>query len=259
MAASPAPPAVSVSGIDHVTFVVSSVAGARGFYGGLLGLAELAPPHAGQDGRARAAFAVGAQRIEIEEGEAGEDGRLGHLAFAAAAPARFVDPDGHALELVVATKRAPVTGAVFSGTIAHVGLLAGSLGASLRFYRDGLGFQEFWRGGGSPARLDWVNLRVPAGADYVELMLYDQLPAPGDRGGKNHVCIFVSDVVAAAARLEARPARKAYPRALEVKVGRNGKRQLNLFDPDGTRVELMEPVTTDGQPVPPSLAPPPRP
>jgi len=37
----------------------------------------------------------------------------------------------------------------------------------------------------------------------------------------------------------------------------NRKRQVNLFDPDGTRVELMEPVTIDGKPTPPSTAPPP--
>jgi len=39
------------------------------------------------------------------------------------------------------------------------------------------------------------------------------------------------------------------------KVGRNAKRQINLFDPDGTRVEVMEPTTADGKPVPPSTAP----
>ena len=42
-------------------------------------------------------------------------------------------------------------------------------------------------------------------------------------------------------------------------LGNNGKRQVNLFDPDGTRVELMEPVTADGKPVPSSTAPPPPP
>ena len=35
----------------------------------------------------------------------------------------------------------------------------------------------------------------------------------------------------------------------------NRKRQLNLFDADGSRVELMEPRTVDGEPVPPSTAP----
>jgi lactoylglutathione lyase len=58
--------------------------------------------------------------------------------------------------------------------------------------------------------------------------------------------------------LEARPARTNYPRPIEVKVGKNGKRQANLFDPDGTRIELMEPNTVDGKPVPSSTAPPPN-
>ena len=44
----------------------------------------------------------------------------------------------------------------------------------------------------------------------------------------------------------------------EPQIGRDGKWQLNLYDPDDTRVELMEPNTVDGQPVPPSNAPPPR-
>ena len=39
---------------------------------------------------------------------------------------------------------------------------------------------------------------------------------------------------------------------------RNRKRQANLFDPDGTRSEVMEPNTIDGKPTPPSNAPPPR-
>jgi hypothetical protein len=39
----------------------------------------------------------------------------------------------------------------------------------------------------------------------------------------------------------------------------NRKRQLNIYDPDGTRVELMEPTTIDGKPAPPSTARPPIP
>ena len=44
-----------------------------------------------------------------------------------------------------------------------------------------------------------------------------------------------------------------------MQVGVNGKRQVNLYDPDGTRVEMMEAMTADGKPVPPSMAPPPAP
>jgi lactoylglutathione lyase len=86
-------------------------------------------------------------------------------------------------------------------------------------------------------------------------MLYETLPPAAERGGKNHICLEVPDVARAAALLEQRRARTGYARPIEVKVGVNRKRQANLFDPDGTRVELMEPDTVDGQSAPPSTAP----
>jgi lactoylglutathione lyase len=39
----------------------------------------------------------------------------------------------------------------------------------------------------------------------------------------------------------------------------NQKQQVNIFDPDGTRAELMEPRTVTGKPTPASTAPPPVP
>ena len=95
-------------------------------------------------------------------------------------------------------------------------------------------------------------------ADLDEFMLYRNLPPPDERGVKNHVCLVVPDVQKAVAQLEARPARKLYSQKIEVKVGVNRKRQANLFDPDGTRIELMEADTVDGKPTPPSTAPPPQ-
>jgi lactoylglutathione lyase len=62
----------------------------------------------------------------------------------------------------------------------------------------------------------------------------------------------------ALADLKARPAAKNYTRPMEIRTGVNRKRQMNLFDPDGTRSELMEPKTVDGVPTPPATAPPPR-
>lgn len=44
----------------------------------------------------------------------------------------------------------------------------------------------------------------------------------------------------------------------EMKTGINRKRQINYYDGDGTRVEIMEPKTVDGQPVPSSNAPAPK-
>jgi lactoylglutathione lyase len=50
----------------------------------------------------------------------------------------------------------------------------------------------------------------------------------------------------------------SYTRDIAIQVGVNRKRQVNLFDPDGTRIELMEPNTIDGTPALSSTAPPPR-
>ena len=107
--------------------------------------------------------------------------------------------------------------------------------------------------------LSWVNMRVPDGEDYLEFMLYSKPPDDKDRGTKNHICLMVPDIEKAVKTLEARPARKSYAHEIEIKTGVNRKRQANLYDPDGTRVELMEPNTVDGKPAPPSTAPPPKP
>jgi len=49
------------------------------------------------------------------------------------------------------------------------------------------------------------------------------------------------------------------PNGTNFAVATTGDRvTLCLFDPDGTRIELMEPNTIDGQPAPSSTLPPPR-
>jgi len=148
--------------------------------------------------------------------------------------------------------------APLSQRILHAGIIVGDVPATTRFYADVLGFSETWRGSRSGTELSWINLKVPDGADYVEFMLYGERPAPDERGTQHHVCLEVPDVEQARGLLEKRPYRGSYTRPLEVRVGTNRKRQLNLYDPDGTRVELMEPQTVDGQPAPSSSAPLPR-
>jgi len=182
--------------------------------------------------------------------------RIGNLAFT------ITDPDGHTVEFVQylpdsLTSRArkqPLPASRISGYMAHYGIISGKLDASLAFYRDILGFTETWRGGRDDA-LNWVNIKVPDGDDYIELMLYRDQPEPTKRGSQHHICLFVPDIEKAKAELAKRP---GYTRPLEVRTGINRRRQLNLFDHDGTRVELMEPRTIDGVPPAWSKAAPPR-
>jgi lactoylglutathione lyase len=90
-------------------------------------------------------------------------------------------------------------------------------------------------------------------------MLYSELPAADKRGRQHHFCLEVPDIQQARATLGARAARIGYTKSLEIQTGINHKRQLNVYDPDGTRVELMEPGTVDGLPVASSTAPLPKP
>jgi lactoylglutathione lyase len=145
----------------------------------------------------------------------------------------------------------------------HVGVLCGDLDKSMSFYGGILGFTEFWRGSGSPRMLSWVNIRPPDGQDYIELMLYNSLPAPDARGTKNHASLTVPDAEKTLAELKRREAQGLYHapegKPIEIQIGQNHKRQINLYDPDGTRIELMEPNTVDGKPAPNSTAPVPHP
>ena len=145
-----------------------------------------------------------------------------------------------------------------SDHIMHVGVLVGDLDKSAKVYGEILGFNEFWRGSGSGKSLSWVNMRTPDGQDYLEFMLYNTLPEPSARGGKNHLSLTVPDCEKAIRILEARPAFKDYGKRLTVQIGVNRKRHVNIFDPDGSRVELMEPDTVDGKPAPSSDAPAPQ-
>ncbi len=187
--------------------------------------------------------------------------RIGNLSF------NITDPEGHTLEMVQYmpdgwTDRAKgkfLSEARISKHMMHAGILVTRLEPELRFYEDVLGFQETWRGSHSGTALSWVNVKVPDGDDYVEFMLFKDAPPAGQRGGAHHIALEVPEIHAAVATLEARPYyRDGYGRKIEIHTGLNGKRQANLFDPDGTRTELMEPRTADGKPAVSSTAPPPQ-
>ena len=178
----------------------------------------------------------------------------------------ITDPDGHLVEVVqyepdgqtILNQGRFIDGPRISARIAHLGITVGKLEPAMKFYGEILGFVEIWRGSKNGKVLDWVNLRVPEGKDYLEFMLYDEKPGLTSLGTLHHICLEVPDIEKAKADLEQRSARAIQTRPMDFKTGVNRKRQLNLFDPDGTRSELMEPNTVDGKPTPPSNAPPPR-
>ena len=186
-------------------------------------------------------------------------GRIGNSNF------NVKDPEGHTVEIVqyepdgwtVRERGRHIPASRVSSHMMHAGIIVTKFEAEMKFYRDVLGFRETWRGGRSGDELSWVNLQVPDGDDYIELMLYKEAPPPDRRGTAHHLALEVPDIGASLAGIEARPYRKQYARPIQSQTGVNRKRQANLYDPDGTRIELMEPGTVDGKPAPSSQALPP--
>lgn len=124
--------------------------------------------------------------------------------------------------------------------IIHVGERVQSADKENTFYRDLLGFKPYWYGGMKPGEIDWVSQQVPNGHDWLEYMLES---GPGEisqrqSGVLDHLSIGVVNMEKAVTKLS-RGDRLDNPHT-PMQIGKDGKWQFNLYDPDGTRLELME-------------------
>ena len=284
-----------ITGISHAAFYVSDMAKARAFYEGFLGFASPYTIPRPQGGELVWIKINDRQSVELFSGSevAPDVDRLFHIAIevddadamlaylrvkgvAGLPPAVPVgktgdknftikDPAGNGVEFVqyladgwtVREKGKFLPETRVANRLSHVGVMTGELEAAMKFYGEILGFKETWRGSASGRTLSWVNMRVPEGEAYVEFMLYDRYPT-GDRlKTMHHICLEVPDAAQAGALLATRIYPAGSKPATELKVGVNGKRQINYYDVDGTRVEVMEPATADGEARPPSPTPPP--
>jgi catechol 2,3-dioxygenase-like lactoylglutathione lyase family enzyme len=158
------------------------------------------------------------------------------------------DPDKHPVVFVQYTSNAKnqtqniIQGNAISKRILHAGLTIANAQAANSFYGDILGFSEIWRGGASDGITSWINMRVPEGTDYLEYMLVNAPVTRQQLGSLHHIALMVPDMQQAVDTLSIRSQSIGYPVAAP-RIGRNNRWQLNLFDPDGTRIELMEPFT----------------
>lgn len=156
------------------------------------------------------------------------------------------DPEGNEVEVYQHGRLVEMgTAAPIGSRIIHVGYLVHSRAAEDGFYRDLLGFRPYWYGASKADAVDWVMEEVPEGQDWVEYMMVgDGSTTPLARvdqrslGVMNHFSIGVPNIEKAVTVLvaeERMSARQSGPL-----LGKDGKWQATLFDPDGTRVELME-------------------
>jgi catechol 2,3-dioxygenase-like lactoylglutathione lyase family enzyme len=155
------------------------------------------------------------------------------------------DPEGN-LVIFVQSGTGPLEGVKVPSTRAaserliHVGFQVQSREKEDAFWRGLLGFKAYWHGGAkNDTDVDYASLQVPDGSDWLEYML--NRPADAglkEHGGMDHVSLGVEAMRSVVKRLAENHCEGA--NCTNSKMGRDGKVQLNLFDPDFTRVEFME-------------------
>jgi catechol 2,3-dioxygenase-like lactoylglutathione lyase family enzyme len=157
-----------------------------------------------------------------------------------------LDPEGNKIQFVQPpAKPQPVDDPNAVGHhIIHVGLLVHDRAAEDAFYRDLLGFRPYWWGGRN-GKTEWVSQQVPDGHDWLEYMVSGGpgkgIPADMTQqtlGVLDHVSIGVVSVPDAYQEL-VKADRLSGRHDQAPKIGLDGKYQFNLYDPDGTRIEVM--------------------
>jgi catechol 2,3-dioxygenase-like lactoylglutathione lyase family enzyme len=154
------------------------------------------------------------------------------------------DPEGNLVIFVQSgsdklVANAPASPNATSKRIIHVGFIVKDREKEDAFWQSVLGFKPYWHGGHTDQVTDWVSLQVPDGTDWLEYML-NAAPSPSLRqvGVMDHFSLGVAHMSDAVAALQKNNCEGA--NCTKTQDGRDGKVQLNLFDPDLTRVEYME-------------------
>ena len=260
-----------ITGITHIAVYSADMAASDAFYAGKLGAHKGPDP---EDAAGARYYLSARQFVEVLPLPPGQGlSRLAHVAYVTPdavalraylavrglsdlSPVRTGangdrwfethDPEGVAVQFVepAAAGADPQPGAI-SGRIIHFGFLVRSRAAEDRYYRDVLGFRPYWHGAMRADATDWVSQQVPDGTDWLEYMLVGEgSTTPLSRldarelGVLNHFSLGVNNMEAAVTTLIVGD--RLSPRHDGPNMGLDGKWQANLYDPDGTRVELME-------------------
>lgn len=152
---------------------------------------------------------------------------------------RLKDPEGNPIAFLQRSTPGFFTPAPhqISTKLIHAGFIVHNLEIENRFYRDLLGFRLYWYGGFKDDTVDWYEIQVPDGDNWLEYML--NVPATADRkdrGVQNHFSLAVADAQLAAERIRA----NGLASMDGPQIGRDGKRAFDIYDPDLTRVEVMD-------------------
>jgi catechol 2,3-dioxygenase-like lactoylglutathione lyase family enzyme len=255
----------AIVGLSHVTLRAANLGASRRFYKGALGFAEdpAAAAHtahfrindhqfielveSGSNAPADRLLEVG---FETKDVEAMRQYLAAHgiqvpeqVTVRADGSRNFNvrDPEGHQISFVQYARTAPPTASAVGSSISthmiHAGFIVRNRAADDHYYKDLLGFHVYWHGGMKDSETDWVDMQVPDGTDWLEYMLnVNASPSRREAGVMRHLALGVVDIRPAVRKVQ----HSGWPMPEKAEVGRDGKWQLNLYDPDLTRVEIME-------------------
>lgn len=153
----------------------------------------------------------------------------------------LLDPDGHYIGFIQLPKPAGANAGSSgqpSTQLIHAGFIIRDRAAEDHLYKDILGFRVYWHGGRKDSgETDWLDMQVPEGTQWLEYMLNVSPDANHQTlGVMNHIALGVADIQTANQQLQ----KNGWKPGEAPKLGRDGKWQLNLYDPDETRIEFME-------------------
>jgi catechol 2,3-dioxygenase-like lactoylglutathione lyase family enzyme len=259
----------AITGISHMTLYADDLLKSEKFYGSLFGWKEV--PASDQSSGVRF-YANHLQYIQLQPASGtGLNNRLidvGFLTNDAAALRRYLhangvavpeavtkasdgnthfevsDPEGNKIDFVQAGAQAPkapeFASRRLSAHIIHVGFVVRDRALIDNFYRDLLGFHLYWQGGAAAGHTDWVMMQVPDGTDWLEYMLYLPInPTRAQLASANHFSPGVASVAKLAKELKRRGWVPSGSEHISL-LGVDGKFQIAMIDPDGTRAEFME-------------------
>ncbi len=159
------------------------------------------------------------------------------------------DPEMNRVEFVQPPKPAPAftkNPQSVSDHIIHVGYIVHDPALENKFFIDILGFRPYWHGGMKDDETQWISQQAPNGTDWLEYMVVkgpEKTGIPADMtqevaGVLDHFALGVQNMEKSVDLLyegDRLTAKHSPPQ-----IGRDGKWQINLYAPDGTRAELME-------------------
>lgn len=158
-----------------------------------------------------------------------------------------LDPEGNKVQFVQPPAHPEAINApnAIGHHIIHIGFMVHSRAAEDVFYRGLLGFRPYWWGGMKDGQAQWISQQTPDSRDWLEYMLVSS-PGKGIPADMTERVLGILDhfsigevSVPAVYRTMMKEGRLDCRHDPGPKIGRDGKYQFNLYDPDGIRVELM--------------------